>query len=215
MKIKNNLIVFSGLDGTGKTTQSEKLIKFFKNNNVDVKYVWLRSPKYFSYFILIFFKIFRILKTVNGVTGKKYGILKLEKYVFLQKIWKQVLLIDYMISIKFHSLSNIKKNHVVILDRFLPDALVDYILNCNNDNLVNTVDKDFMNKIPKNSVIFYFNLKPSISYSRNLEESENVIKRRQKLYLKICKKYNLQIIDSEQSIESIHQKIIEHCISKN
>jgi len=213
MKIKNNLIIFSGLDGSGKTTQSIKLIKFLKNHEIDAKYLWLRSPKFFSYFLLIYFKIIGILKTGIGSTGKKYGILKLEKHPYLQKIWKQILLFDYTISIKIHSLSNVKKNQVIVIDRFIVDSVIDYILDCNDDNLLEIIDEDFMNKIPENSIIFYFNLKPSISYSRNLEESETVIKRRQNLYLKLCKKYNLKIIDSEQSIELIHDQIIQNCIS--
>ncbi len=43
-----HVIIFCGLDGSGKTTQAKKLLNYLTNENISSEYVWLRYPNFFS-----------------------------------------------------------------------------------------------------------------------------------------------------------------------
>lgn len=211
MKSNFSCIVFSGLDGSGKSTQAKLLENFFLEHKISCKYMWMRSPNTLSIPLIILFKLFRISYSKKTKSGKMIGVTNLQNHKFLQKIWKKTLFSDlkfvgrYKINLIIHACK------ILILDRFIIDTLVDLAIDTNDETIIDELGKQFLSLIPQNSKIFFLDIDPQISYKRNLEESINILERRKKLYYEISKYIDIIMIDGNKSIEQIHEQIINEC----
>jgi len=56
MKKNFSCIIFSGLDGSGKSTQANLLKDFFQEHGISKNYFWLRSPIRISIPLIVIFK---------------------------------------------------------------------------------------------------------------------------------------------------------------
>ena len=122
------LITLCGLDGSGKTTQSTMLMDYFKKNQIKSKYVWLRAPERLTLPISLFFKSIGISKGLVTDSGKRKGVTDLSNHITLQKIWKFFLLLDLKFVSSYKIFSELKKNDILIVDRYVIDTLVDLVI---------------------------------------------------------------------------------------
>ena len=90
LKKKPNVIIFVGLDGSGKTTQAIKLCEYLKSKNIKYKYSWLRYPNRLSLPFAGFLRIFKI--SGYPLTEKRItqGFSNLVTHDFLKQIWKKL-----------------------------------------------------------------------------------------------------------------------------
>lgn len=211
MKTNFSCIVFSGLDGSGKSTQAKLLEDFFQKYNVSYNYIWLRSPNQLSIPLIILFKLLRISHSKKTKSGKMIGVTNLENHKIFQKIWKKTLFSDLKFVIKHKIEPLLTTSKIPIIDRFIIDTLVDLAIDTNDDSVIDELGNQFLSLLPKYSKLFFLDITPQLSYERNLEESVSILERRQRLYYKISKYVNLIIIDGTKSIEEIHKQIITEC----
>lgn len=211
MKTDFSCIIFSGLDGSGKSTQANLMENFFKKHKISYHYLWMRSPNLFSIPLIIIFRLLKISYSKKTKSGKMFGVTNLEKHKTLQKFWKKILFVDLKFVSKYKISSIINANKIPILDRFIIDILVDLTIDTNDDSVIDELGKQFLSLLPKQSKLFFLDITPKLSYERNLEESVSILERRKKLYHKIAKYVDLIIIDGNKSIEEIHNEIIQKC----
>ena len=122
------IIVFSGVDGAGKSTQIDLLKKQISEQSIPVESIWSRGG-YTPGFELIK-KIIRIIlgkKSTPSGRGKKRD--KVMSNPLVGRLWLIVAMLDllvlYAIVIRFKSLLG----RVVICDRYLGDTFIDFSLN--------------------------------------------------------------------------------------
>jgi len=205
--MNSKFIIFCGLDGSGKSTQAKLLHKYFIKKNIDSEYIWLRYPNKFSLIIAAILRLFKMSGYPLSESKKNKGFKNLGKSLFFFNLWKKFLLFDFKIVVK--KLQN--KNHVIIIDRFVPDVVVDLIFSSENKIPSKIIIDEFFSIIPKNSKIFFINISANVSYSRNHEEDLETLEKKKIIYQKICKLFNISIIDGNKSIETIHQEILHQC----
>jgi len=211
MNKKTQVIIFCGLDGSGKTTQANKLVEYFRNNKIKFHYSWMRYPNKFSLPFAAFLRIMNLSGYPIPETKKKSGIKNLSSHETLKKWWKKVVLYDLKLVSKSKVFKPLKEGHILILDRFVIDTVVELAINTGEESLIEKILQDFSILIPENSKIFFLDVEPDISYQRNKEESIEVLRRKRNLYLKLCEILNISVIDAKNSIQTIHEMILKEC----
>jgi thymidylate kinase len=205
---EKNFIIFSGLDGSGKTTQADKLKDYFQKKNISFKYIWLRYPNFLTLPFAFFVRLSGRSVYLITEQQEKHGLKNLKDKPFLQKFWISIFFNDLKFAIKSKLNSNVDW---IIIDRFVIDSIVDLIITTGDNTIISLLTEKFSQLIPKNSKMFYFDISPEISYERNMEESINVLQKRRDVYLTLSKKIPIVIIDSSKSIIDIHKQILKEC----
>lgn len=182
------IIVFSGADNAGKSTQIDLLISSISKSGHSVYSIWSRGG-YTPGFEFVK-KTLRIILGKKAIpSGKDDNRDRLISNLLVSRLWLFLAMLDllvlYAISIRIKSLFG----RVVICDRYLGDTSIDFSLNFPNSNF----EKMWMWKLlvafsPKPDIGLLFNLpiEESIHRSRLKKEpfpdSKEVLVQRLKIY---------------------------------
>jgi thymidylate kinase len=209
--VETNVIIFCGLDGSGKTTQAKKLLIYLESKKISSKYVWLRYPNFFSLPIAGFLRLFGVSGYPIPEEKKSRGLNDLSTHKNLKKLWIWSLYNDFKFTCWKKISRPIKNRKILILDRFVIDTVVELAINTDQEDNFDDISKKFFKFIPDNSMIFFFDIDPKISYERNHEEDLIILQKKRKIYQKICKSLDISIIDGTKSIETIYNEILVNC----
>ena len=208
MSKKPQTIILAGLDGSGKTTQSKKLIQYLKSNKLNCHYVWLRYPFRLIIPFVIFLRLFNLSAYPLTIEKKKRGIQNLKNHKTLSKIWENILYLDLKIDYNKKVNNHLKKTNFVVLDRSIIDTIVDLeMITGSHGNLKNYLSK-FLTLLPIQYSIFFLDIPPTLSFERNGDEDQESLSLRRELYLEVCNTLQIKKIDGTKSIEDIHMRII-------
>ena len=211
------MIVFSGLDGAGKSTQIELLKEYYEKKGDKVKYFWSRGG--YTPGIEGFKRLVR--KSNSNIIPSSQGPSKERDQSFsnplFRKIWLLLAILDLMffygVYIRFKSFTGVK----VICDRYIYDTSIDFRLNFPQED----VDKWWLWKCmvytamkPKKHFVLTISVEESLRRSKLKEEpfpdSEETLKTRLNDYLKFINQSSQVIqINGAIKINDIHNFIIE------
>ena len=189
------LISFEGFEYSGKSTQIKLLKNYFRNNKI--KSTFTREP------------------------GGNKQLEKIRK-IILQTDFDNLSLILFFFASRFSLLSTMKKNDLVVFDRFF-DSTYAYQKITSKDksliiNLINHINRKF---IP--TITFYFKInKKTLLQRKMMRGQKNYFDKKyashftriQSNYDEIAKmkigKRKFITIDSSKSKEIIHEEIVDH-----
>ena len=122
-------LVFSGIDGSGKTTFSRLLEKMLKSRGCVTLYVWFRWNSYFSYPLLLLFKFLGYTHRIHIRRDSNIYEIILRTYYQckpLAILWLVFQSLDMFLRYLLIRLRGLNRSLLVICDRFIvPDKLVD------------------------------------------------------------------------------------------
>lgn len=212
------MIVFSGLDGAGKSTQIEYLKKHFLKSEKKVQVFWSRGG--YTPGMIALKKLMRKFK--SGTIPKVSGNSKKRDLAFsnskVRKIWLILALIDLIFFYSFYI--RIKKifSFIVICDRYIIDTLIDFKLNFPKENIEKWLlwrflcftavkpQKHFVITIPVEE-----SLKRSSQKNEPFPDSKKVLKMRLERYLDFVKENERSIhIDGQNNMNYINKIISEN-----
>jgi len=189
------LISFEGFEYSGKSTQIKLLQNYFRNNKI--KSTFTREP------------------------GGNKQLEKIRK-IILQSDFDNLSLILFFFASRFSLLSTMKKDDLVVFDRFF-DSTYAYQKITSKDksliiNLINHIDRKF---IP--TITFYFKInKKTLLQRKMMRGQKNYFDKKyashfariQSNYDEIAKmkigKRKFVTIDASKSKEIIHEEIVDH-----
>ncbi|MEM1510609.1 MAG: hypothetical protein QW096_12155 [Thermofilaceae archaeon] len=192
-----NIIVFSGVDGSGKTTQVKLLKTFLNSKHVKARVFWFRWTAFFSYYLYLYAILTR--RTLRVKVGDR----KLKIHIFymdgaLGKLYPTFQLIDFWL--KYLALMvyiKIKRIHVVIFDRFILDLIVDLLWETRNHTIFrNMLLRILIGKMMKWRTIIFTAEIPTVVNRKTdvLNVRELLFKKR--VFSILAEKLNIPIIDT-------------------
>lgn len=208
--MEKSLICVIGPDGTGKTTQIELLINYFEKNGFYYKYQWLRFYHFFSLPLLLFARFYGLSEVKILDDGEKIGYHYFHRSKLISYIYPIFLFADTFLLIFFKIYLPLLFGKKIICDRFIYDTIVDLMVSTSNYELYKSrVGKLFLMLIPRNKKIFLL-----ISNETTLKTRREDIKKDRniglkiELYEKLANEFNLKTIDTQESINLVHEQLI-------
>lgn len=194
------IISFSGLGGSGKSTQIKNIVEKLSNKKNKNKVIVLRDKFLWPKIANLFNK--KTKKQKNIETKKKSNI------NFLQRLKLVIRSFFYFFDswrIYFFSILLDSKNNLVIYDRYMYDFFIE--LNFPQKRLT-SFNKFLMKFLPKPDIMFYFDISPEVSIKRKFEMEKEALTIYHNLYHEVFSLGESIIINAEKNKEKITENII-------
>ena len=211
---KGYLIVLTGIDGSGKTTQAEMLVDALSESGLEVSYVWARWEQRL---VRPFTKKWK--RKIEKDTGHSDGRAiknkpkkqKLLSNPYFRWLWLSAFFIDYGLQILFKIRFKLICDRVLVSDRMFYDSVIDQAVNLgsNKDWLLDNLDSAWMKVIfPEPDMVFYIDLPGEVAFSRKDDAPDvEYLTDRRELYKYLAEKYNWIIIDGTLPVKEIAAQI--------
>jgi len=213
----SKIIVFSGTDGSGKSTQIDLLSSYIKDNQYRVKVVWGRGG--YTPFFSFIKKILRIL-LAKRIPKAGFGSPRAEmlKRKSVSSTWMTIAILDLFLFYSLYIRTLCLFGFVVICDRYIEDTEIDF-----NRNFPDTFNAESLLwklliwslPTPKLSFLLYVPVDVSLVRSKikgePFPDTPDTLNFRLKTYLdeSIFPSNKYHKIDCQQSMDSIQIEIID------
>lgn len=205
------LICFSGIDGTGKTTHTTKLVRRFKDMAIPSHHAsFLWSPK-------ISYPLMGAVYVLKGWRKKDY-----KKSKIMKKIWNYIVILDfiyiYMTKMWFPRLIG----KTVFCDKYTYDLIVQLM----HDGLYNEkASKILLNLMSQPDLAFVLDIPEVVSTQRKDDTQEGIDSRREEIalmdylkkrregFIKVAQSLNIPVIDATKEWNELHEEIFNKVIN--
>lgn len=212
---KHYLIVLTGIDGSGKTTQAKMLTSLLTDKGIDAFYVWGRwEPVVLRFFVSWWKKkknnsAFHARDNYKTITRSKQRLLNNN---FVRWLWLALFLLEYSMQIFMRLLLALSKHRVVICDRLHYDSIVDQAINLGRHRnfLLNNLDSLWMKTVfPVPDVVIYIDCPEDIAFRRKNDNSTSVeyLKERREVYLYLADRYGWFKINGAQNTKDVFLQV--------
>ena len=206
--MNKTIIVISGIDGSGKTSIIEGVVKALASKGQESHYVWLRYNHYFTKFLLGFCRL-------TGFTRYEYfeksrvGYHNFYKSKIISWLFIILTYIDTLaVSIIKVYLPAFISNKTIICDRWVYDIVIDLEIDTHIDFTKGSFfPKSFKRLLPKNSLYFLIQRDyEKVRQVRDENMNDRNFSKRYGLYLKHSSEPDINVVDNNGSLEeSINQ----------
>lgn len=204
-----------GVDGSGKSTLSQYIIKKARSRNQHMRYLYARHfpillaplKKCAKYTI---FRKENSTRNYQSYHQKKTNFTS--KNRLIGKLYGVVWIMDYVLTTYLKIFSLYFRRGKTIIDRYYIDVVVNIsdTLNIKNKDLVLFV-KRFSKLFPTPSHIFYLNLPVEVAFSRKDDiDSLDYLQARKDKYDLLSKEFNFIELDATLSIEELSTIILTY-----
>ena len=218
------LIAFNGIDGSGKSSQTERLLAELKTAGYPAVYVWCGSRTPLTRLFVRLVR--RVLKAPTreasesaepGANGRAQGEAYLSsterilKRRWVRTTWLHISLVEHMVKIWFTILPHLLRKRVVVSDRYLYDTVVSMaaMANMPPDELPALLRLPLFYRVPRPDLWFFLDVPPEVSFSRkpNIPDMLSV-ERRIPLYQVAARELGMQVIDATASPDEVAATIM-------
>lgn len=207
--MNNTVYYITGPDGSGKTTYIKEIERQLLANNQKVKHIWLRSPKFFSKPLMAYCRLVGLTKytVINRV---KYGKHEFYRSKFVSWLFPILQLLDFKIKwliIKY----KIKKNEILLFDRFALDTLADLMVDTQRLNLHKTkTGKAFIQLIPQATKTIVLLADESIIRSRKIDTlHDEHLSMKIEVYKILSRDLSLPVMNNNMAFDIVKREIFK------
>jgi len=201
-------IYFAGIDGCGKSTVIEELIKEYSRKGIKAKNVWLRFNYFFTKPVLLFCRIIGITRRVKK-GDKIFSIHDFHKSRLIAFMVQYLHLIDtffaYIIKVRLPLKFT---NDVILCDKFVYDILADFMVETRDLSLLDKrIAKLFLKLIPKDIPVIFFSVDKDEIIRRKPEVliDDEDYDFKYKVYQLIMKRFNLNPLQNINFNETVSE----------
>lgn len=220
--MKGKLIVFSGLDGAGKSTQIKLIVEYLRSRGWPPKFIWTRGG-----YTSLFNGLKNLLRKLMGGRVPPPGRNEKRERVMsskrVQKFWLIIALLDllrvYAVQIRFW----LWFGKIVICDRYSIDALIDFKINFKDQD----VERWFLYKLllwasprPDVSFLMLIPVEEAIRRSGRKDEpfpdSPEILTKRLSMYQELLNDENWNILNGLKCREELAfeiRQIVDNLLS--
>jgi thymidylate kinase len=216
---KGMFICFTGIDGSGKTLQAERLVENLKARGIPCAYTWCRySPRIFApltWLVRTFIRRKRGKLDYGSFTSAKRGILRKP---ILGWVWLNISLFEYLVQVRRTLGSGMRNSRNLVCDRYVYDMLADLSVNFDrsDDGVMELAKHPLIRLFPKPDRVFFLDVPPEVALQR--KDDPNVMGKqylvdRAKVYSYLSGALGFTRIDGTKSIEEIADIILSDSIA--
>lgn len=221
MKDKKSIFIcFTGIDGSGKSTQAKNLVKNLSRNGVKSKYVYARLvPIIFRPLLVVGNLLFLRSKNINNDYENRLHTKKntLKRHIFLSKLFYKIMSFDYLIQLLYKIKLPLLLNRNIVCDRYIYDTIITDIavdMGYSEDKIFDLIERS-LSILPTPDIVFLIDLPEEVAYKRKTDiPSIEYLRDRRKYYLSVADKFNMIKINVDGGIKDIARKIFNETLLK-
>ena len=206
---RTQFIYICGADGTGKSTQAQLLIDYYRKQSTRCKHLWLRFPFFLS-LPFLFYARWRGNSWHEVTNGVDHGYWDFQRPWLMRFVFPYCLFIDAAVASIFKIYLPLRLGYTIVCERFVIDMMVD--LTISTGDIPYHTDKfdRFLKLIPREAVIIGLaapisvvtKRRPDLKYDRNLGDRLSV-------YETLITRFGYTIIETTDRVEETHQLILK------
>jgi dTMP kinase len=217
MKQNSMLICFTGIDGSGKTTQAKSLVERLKSKGVKSEYAWSRGE------VLTIRRFFLFLgRKALGTSTRQisndesaYHDYQSRKSILMRNsivriLWSITTCIEHLVQINWSIRRKLQNGNVIVCDRYLWDSIIDMaVLNHKNPEYLTGGLYRFITKlVPTPTSTFLIDIAPEEAFQRKNDiPSIDYVKIRADFYRYLAHHVTMNVINGCSDIASIQNQI--------
>jgi thymidylate kinase len=203
-------ICITGIDGVGKTTHVNLLLEHLREKGIKCQYKWLRFHHYLSLPLLAFCRVagYTRVSTLGGTQKCSYHEFYRSKII--SSVYPWLLLMDTALSTTLKVYIPMLFGTTIVCDRFVYDTLIDLSVATKDYYIYKKlVGRLLLSLIPNNPRFLMLILSKQVIISRRNELADDAtFDERFKLYLKYCDLFNLIVLDNEDLVEKVNERLL-------
>jgi len=204
----------AGIDGSGKTLQTEMLDRALSISEIYTRIVWIRGAVVKTVEVInnLFSKKGSPPQKDKDIGGKKDLAVrkKILNNIILSFFYKSVILAETALKFNFKIRWNIFRRKVVISDRTIYDAVIDFGIRFDDDKIFDRMfSKLLILLTPKPQLSFLLIASKDLILQRKVDEVDgHVLDEKLRLYQQLAKNKKFQPIDTSLSVDTVHQQML-------
>lgn len=202
-------VCFSGIDGSGKSSQAYELARYLRTLGFKAEVVWGRWPAFSSYLVLGVGKLLGFHKKTKEPSGYVRVIPHYHAQGPLAKMYILSMLFDIHLWYIRAKIMNFRSN-IIIFDRFILDILTDLAYET-GEHFVKEfggLAKIYIASAKKLDLSIIFDLDPQLAYKRKVDVSLSELQIKRELFNLIALKSGAHLIDASQRADQIADQIL-------
>jgi thymidylate kinase len=210
MSQKPMFICITGIDGVGKTTHINLILKHLREKGIKCQYKWLRFHYLFSLPLLAFCRVVGYTRLSTLGNSQRCSYHEFYKSRFVSDIYPWILFFDTFLFITIKVYIPMFFGISIVCDRFVYDTLIDTdVATKDHEIYKKPVGKLFLKLIPKNGKFIMLFLEKPLIFLRRPELKDDVtFDERYVLYESYARIFGIDIAFNGGTINEVNNSIL-------
>lgn len=204
------------MDGTGKTAHALQTISYLQKAGHKCKYVWFGTPYFFSLPFMVICRLLGYTRTRRAANGAVISEHQYYRNKLISKLWSWVQFFDVFVWVNVRVRLPLLFGFRVVCDRFVPDTLVELMVDTQNMRLAETLVGRLMIKlIPKSSKLVLLDVKEKTAWRRKKDVPVfEYLTRRRRGYHIISNDLQIPMVNAESSFGVVQRALLARLVEE-